>query len=143
MLHRTQTTLSALRIGDSFVYLVKKGKAGNIPWRVTAREDRKGNVAVNQFNGKKQINKYDLLKKASTQVIFLQHTIAVPGEHIFLENLEVGDVFKRKDDPVHEYVIEKKGHDFYDCRRLDQATPIKGGRISEVIFIRHGKEVVK
>lgn len=135
MLHRTKTTLGALRIGDSFVYI-----KGNVAWRVTARKDKKGKVAVNQFNGKKQINKYDTLKKADTTVIFLQHTVAVPGELIFLENLEVGDVFKRKEDAVHEYVIEKKGIDFYDCRRLDEAAPIKGGRISEVIFVRHKQQ---
>lgn len=137
MLRKTQTTLEALRIGDSFVYMLKKSQAGNIPWRVTARADKKGMVAVNQFRGKEKVNKYDKLKKKDTKVIFLQHTVAVPGELIFLENLEVGDIFKRKDDSVHEYVIERKGHDFYDCRRLDQPTPIKGGRISEVIFIRH------
>jgi hypothetical protein len=138
MLRKTQTTLAALRIGDSFVY-----PKGNVAWRVTARADRKGKVAVNQFRGKEPINKYDTLKKKDTKVTFLQHTAPVPGELIFLENLEVGDIFKRKDDSVHEYVIEKKGHDFYDCRRLDQPTPIKGGRISEVIFIRHKGQEAK
>jgi hypothetical protein len=134
MNHKTLTTLGELRIGDSFVYKLNRQDV----WRVMARADKNKRVAVNQvFNGE-PLHKYDELKKGSTSVVFLRHTIPVPGEEIFIEDLKEGDVFHNLQDIIHEYVIEQKGHDFWLVRRTDQAAAAGyWGRLTKVIFVRH------
>jgi hypothetical protein len=134
MNHKTLTTLGQLRIGDSFVYKLNRQDI----WRVIAKADRSNRVAVNQiFNGK-PIHKYDELKRASTSVVFLRHTVPVQGEEIFIEDLKEGDVFHNLEDIIHEYVIEKTGNDYWLCRRLDQSAPAGyWGRLTKVVFVRH------
>ena len=140
MQRKTQTTLGELRIGDRFVYNARRVD----PWQVMARADKNGKVAVNQINyDGKPIHRHDDLKKKSTTVVFLRHTVILPQEECFLEDLNEGDIFRMKDDAVFEYELQKKGHDFYDVRRLDQAAPFKGGRLATVILIRKKEEVVK
>lgn len=135
MQRKTLTTLNQLRIGDSFVFAGK-----DEVWRVTARANKSGAVAINKFIGDKQIYKYDELRKGKVQVVFLQHTIPVPGEEILLDNLVAGDVFKKSADDVHEYVVVQRSSDvWFDVRRLDQAAPEKGGKLANVIFIRHNE----
>lgn len=130
---KTPTTLGQLRIGDSFVYPKRVD-----PWRVTARADKNGKVAVNQWNAgtEKWIHKFDELKKQSTAVLFLRHTIPVPGEECMIDDLNPGDVFYRPDDVVHEYVMVKRGIQFSDVRRIDEAACIKAGVAAKVIFVR-------
>lgn len=130
---KTLTTINQLRIGDSFVFPKRVD-----PWRVTARADKNGRVAVNQWNAgtEKFIHKFDELIKGSKQVIFLRHTVPVPGEECLVDDLQPGDIFFRPDDVVHEYVLVKHGHQFSDVRRVDEAACIKAGRGAKIIFVR-------
>lgn len=136
MQRKTQTTLGELRIGDRFVM-----PNGNIAFQVTARADKKGRVAYNLVVDGKIINRYDTLKNKATPVVFLRHTIPLPQEECFLEDLNEGDIFCMPDNVILEYVLVQKGKDFYTVRRLDQAAPIKGGRLATVLFIRKKGEV--
>lgn len=137
MQRKTLTTLNQLRIGDSFVFL-KKDEA----WRVTAREDKSGKVAFNKFlEDGRQVLQYDELRKGKTPVVFLRHTIPLPGEECFILDLVPGDVFHKTDDVVHEYVVVESGHHFWKVRRLDMAATEFAGKIATVVFVRH-KEVI-
>lgn len=80
--------------------------------------------------------------KNSTEVVFIRHTIPIPGEEIFIENLQVGDVFFRPEDVVNEYVVQEIGHDFYKVRKCSEAAPIMAGRLSTVIFVRHKGQAI-
>lgn len=138
MQSKTITTLDQLRIGDSFVYLKRQD-----PWRVTARADKNGKVAVNQFNcqsgvdPKNQLYRHDNLVKGSRQVMFLRHTIPVPGEECLICDLEPGDVFQIPGDTVHDYeIVHQSEAGFATIRRLDQAAPAKAGIHAKAIFIR-------
>lgn len=135
MNHKTVCRLDELRIGDSFVYLKRAD-----PWRVMARQDKSGRVAVNQVvNGKPQW-KHDELKRGKTTVMFLRHTKPVPGEECFLEDLAAGDKFQRLDDDLlTEWVVEETGHDFWSVRKMTEAAPVKAGRLAKVIFLNHRK----
>ncbi len=134
--HKTLTTIGELRIGDSFVY---KSTRTDV-WRVMALADKKGRVAVNQVHNGKPIHKYDELIRSKKTVMFLRHTIPVPGEDCFIEDLQPGDVFFQPDDIIHEWVIMETGHDFYKVRRTDQAGPGYAGRLAKVVFVKHKDE---
>lgn len=128
------TTLGELRIGDSFVYPKRTD-----PWRVRARADRNGRVAVNQLSTSgKWAYKHDELKKAKTIVLFLRHTVPVAGEPCMLEDLDPGDIFLRPEDSVNEYVLVSKRQLFCDVRKTSEAACIKAGTMATVIFVRKG-----
>lgn len=133
MKHKTVCRLDELRIGDSFVYMKRTD-----PWRVIARADKSGRVAVNQVvNGKLQWN-HDELKRGKTIVTFLRHTVPVPGEECFLEDLVAGDVFQRpEDDLLTEWVVVETGNDFWTVRKTTEAAPGKAGKFAKVIFLKH------
>jgi hypothetical protein len=128
---RTITTLDQLRIGDSFVYRKRLD-----PWRVMAKADKSGRVAVNQVVNGKTSWKHDELIRGKKQVMFLRHTVPVAGEECLVDDLKEGDVFFRPEDVVHEFELVKHGHAFSDVRRLDEASCVKAGRASKVIFVR-------
>lgn len=135
---KTQTTLNQLRIGDAFTYIGMLGQVRKEPWRVTARQDKKGKVAVNQIaTDRSFVYKYDELKKGTTKVMFLRHTQPLPGEECLLYDLQPGDQFKIPDNPFHTWVLERYGHAFYDIRRTDEAACVKGGMAAKVIFVKH------
>ncbi len=130
---KTITRLDQLRIGDSFVYINRVD-----PWRVTARANKSGMVAVNQFNAgtRSFIHKYDELKRGTTAVMFLRHTQPVAGEQCLIDDLQEGSIFYRPEDLIHEYELVRLHYPFSDVRRLDHASPIKAGIFSKVIFLR-------
>jgi hypothetical protein len=134
---KTQTTLNQLRIGDSFTYIGMFGQKRTDPWRVMARADKSGKVAVNQVVEGKTVYKYDELKKGTTKVLFLRHTIPLPGEVCLLDDLQPGDQFKMPGDEFDTWVVEKRGHLFFDVRRTTEAACSKGGRAAKVIFVKH------
>lgn len=133
MTPKTTTTLNELRIGDSFVYPKRVD-----PWRVTARADKSGRVAVNQWNAgtSSWIWKQDDLKKGKTKVVFLRHTVPVPQEECMIDDLQEGDVFIRPEDPIHEWILVRHGHIFSDVRKISEAAPSKAGKMARVIFVR-------
>lgn len=145
---KTHTTLSELRIGDAFVFANRYPKTSEI-WRVTARADKNGRVAVNQVDGvtKKLVHRYDDLKRASVRVVFIRHTVPVAGEECLIDDLKEGDIFYRvmkvgdtdveMVDQLHEWELVKHGHMFSDVRRLDEAAGGKAGRVAKVVFVRH------
>lgn len=138
MQRKTTTTLNELRIGDRFVY-----PGGNVSYQVTAKADKTGKVAINQFANGKQVNRYDTLKRKTTTVLFLRHSIPLPQEECFIEDLQAGDIFCKPADIVHEYEIVNRGHEFYAVRRLDCASIEMAGRLATVIFIRKKEGVIK
>ena len=131
---KTTTTLAQLRLGDSFVFPKRQD-----PWRVMARADKSGRVAINQIStaDRKPLWKHDELKRGKTEVLFLRHTIPVPGEECLVDDLSEGDLFHMPDEIIHEYQLVKHGHLFSDVRRTDQAYCVKGGRMAKVVFIKH------
>jgi hypothetical protein len=136
---KTITTLKELRIGDSFVFTRGDRKT---PWRVTARADKSHRVSINMWDDRGTwMHPYDDLKKGDTKVMFLRHTIPVVGEECFIEDLKEGDVFCRPEDIVHEYILVKRGIHFCDVRRVDEAAPVKAGRVARVIFIRPKSDI--
>jgi hypothetical protein len=132
MQSKTLTPLGSLRLGDSFVFQKRTDV-----WRVISRSENGKWTFINQVMNGKQIYKHDEQKRSSVVVMFLRHTVPVPGEESFLEDLQPGDVFHTTDDVIHEWELVEKGHDFYDVRRLDQAAPGKAGRLAKVVFVRH------
>lgn len=134
MQQKTMTTLNQLRIGDSFVFPRRTDV-----WRVMARADKKGRVAINQIVNGRAIFAYDELKKGSKEVMFLRHTIPVPGEECFIEDLKEGDRFHMTDDIIHEWEIVQVGPtpQFVTIRRTDQPAPGKAGVLAKVVFISH------
>lgn len=132
MQRKTLTTLGELRIDDRFVY----PKRGDV-WCVTAKADKNKRVAVNQKKDDGSfIFKYDELKASSTRVLFLRHGKPLEGEEAFICDLEVGDTFKMIGDDVHEFVLQKKGNQFAQVRRLDQAAHFMGGNMATVILLK-------
>lgn len=112
MQHKTQTTLGLLREGDRFYF----PKDINEVWQVTSKTPRA--VALNQFINDQKIYKYDELKKASTPVVFLRHTIPAQGEQWSIEQLRRGDVFHLEGDILTEYIVTYNHYPrklFIDC----------------------------
>jgi len=101
MNRNTLTTLGALRVGDRFHYLKRVDV-----WQVTSQTRTHTSVNLPGLNG--FVHKFDELKKASTQVVFLRHTIPQPGEQCLLRDLNPGDVFHLKDDIISEYMLNEK-----------------------------------
>ncbi len=134
MEHTTITTLGQLRKGDSFLFM--KGDRKTVR-RVTVPVNQKNMVAINIPIPGGWFNRYDDMKRARTEVMFLRHTIPLPGEECFMEDLKPGDVFFRPEDIIHEYVVQETGSDFWTVRKMCEAAPIKAGRLSKVIFVRH------
>jgi hypothetical protein len=132
MQSKTLTTLGSLRLGDSFVFQRRTDA-----WRVISRSVDGKWTFINQIINGRQVYKHDEQKRSHVVVMFLRHTLPVPGEEIFLEDLQPGDVFQQMDDVVHEWELISKGHDFYDVRRLDEPAPGKAGRLAKVVFVRH------
>jgi hypothetical protein len=144
----TDTLLKKLRVGDRFAlykshmlfrWVKKLDKTGI--WQVMATEDLKGMVAFNQVSEvtKKPLQKKDTLRKGTMHVKFIRHTKAVPGEWIFMGDLVAGDVFKRKQNDVHNWVVVQQRKQFYDVKRTDSAKPSKAGIYAKVLFVKHQK----
>lgn len=135
---KTVTTLGELRIGDSFVYSLSRGDV----WRVMAMADKNKRVAVNQIDPRtrKPVWKHDELKKANKKVVFLRHTVPVAGEPCLIDDLVPGDIFKRPEDSVHEWMLVNHGHMFSDVRRTDEPACGKAGKMAQVIFLRHKED---
>jgi hypothetical protein len=134
---KTMTTLGQLRIGDRFTYSAKRSDV----WSVMARADKSKRVAVNQLDpNKTPLHKYDELKKASKDVMFLRHGIPQPQEECFLEDLEVGDTFFKPDDIITEFVLQEKGSQFYKVRKVSEAAYIMAGRLAVVVLSKKKEE---
>ena len=136
---KTHTTLSELRIGDSFVYENGYPKRTEI-WRVMQLADKRNRVAVNRINAdtRKPILRHDVIKKGSVRVVFIRHTVPVEGKECLLDDLEPGDCFCRNDpNDTNTYVLVRHGSLFSDLRRSDGLAPIKASRGATVIFISH------
>ena len=130
----TQTTAGELRIGDRFV---KTGKDQTV-WQVLSIGTK--SAVINQVTEQgHKLLKFDELLKVSTRVKFLRHTIVLPQEECFIQDLKPGDVFCKRDDLVNEYVIEEPGQQFYKVRLTSEATCEYAGKLASVIFIRHKK----
>lgn len=141
MERKTVTTLGRLRVGDSFVYKLSRGDV----WRVMALADKKRRVAVNIINVLGQpIYKRDDMVKVEKSVVFLRHTVPVPGEEIFLDDLSVGDILYHPDNIIEEYeVLEKRvgpRRDATKLKRLRDGFITYAGIFSTVVFVK-SKEV--
>lgn len=89
-------------MGDRYHYLLKSDV-----WQVMEHTDK--HTKVNQFIfGERQVHRYHIEKRKSTEVIFIRHTIPLIGEECMLCDLDNGDVFYIDDDVVTEHVIIKK-----------------------------------
>jgi hypothetical protein len=133
---KTMTTAGELRIGDSFVYPRRTD-----PWRVVALSDKNGRVAVNQVINGGNKYRHDELIRAAKKVMFLRHTIPVPGEMCYMIDLVPGDVFHIPDDLVNEYQVEKVGDLTIRMRRLDQAYTCNAGIMAKGVFVRHPETI--
>jgi hypothetical protein len=139
MERKTMTTLGELRIGDRFVY-----PKANVVWQVIGTDGKKNNVAVNQMNSKNEpIYKHHHFKKPFIKVLFLRHTVILPQEECFIQDLQPGDIFCKVDDIVNEYELIEQGKAFSKVRRLDKAFTEMAGVLATVIYLSHKKEAKK
>jgi hypothetical protein len=136
MNHKTKTTLAHLRTGDRFVkgHNEKKIQAATV-WQLLSIGKKYATINVVTDAGHKMYDR-DQLENISAKIIFIRHTIPLPGEETLLQNLSIGDVFKKTAGDVHEYILEKTGHQFYEVRRTDLAAHEMGGKLATVIFVR-------
>lgn len=136
MQHKTRTTLGELRIGDSFTFASKAKLPRVDVWRVM--DSNKKWVMVNQINAisKIPILRQNELKRKDTEVVFLRHTVPVPGEEIFIEDLKAGDVFRSDDFGGMEFTVVKENYPFYTVED-DKGQVAKAGNLLKVIFVKH------
>lgn len=132
MQRKTLTTLNQLRKGDVFVFLKK-----DQPWRVTGRTDNNRQVTINQFINGNPIYKYDEMKSGSMQIIFMRHTIPLPGEECYVEDLQPGDVLHKTDDIINEYEVKERGDIWSTLRCLQSDKAEMAGKHLTVVFIKH------
>lgn len=130
MQDKTKTTLGELRNGDSFTYLNKKDV-----WRKIDSNHKW--VMVNQVNAttKQLIHVQHQLKRKDTDVVFLRHTVPVPGEICFVEDLKEGDIFKSIEHN-QEFIVTKPAYPFYTVVN-NNGQEAKAGNLLQVIFIKH------
>jgi hypothetical protein len=130
----TQTTLGSLRIGDRFTFMRKKETV----WQVTGKTGKY--VTINQFNPDgRQVLQFDELKTGTTPVIFMRHTIPMPGEECYVQDLKEGDVFYTLDNVTTEF--ERCGNIaklvVAVCEKYQTSFPFN----TVVVFVKHGEEV--
>jgi len=132
MNQRTFTTLGELRIGDRFVF----GPARVDVWQVVNQTQK--HTEVNQYAKAtgRFIHKYDERKKKTTRVLFIRHTVPVPGEEFFMEDLKEGDVFTLPQQST-QYTVAKTGDVFYTITQPDGSKG-KAGILTKIIFVKHG-----
>lgn len=134
MERNTLTTLGQLRVGDRFRY---NGRVD--VWQVTAQLTSRTAVNIPGYSG--FLHKYDEMKKNTIQVIFMRHTIPLPGEQCLIKDLQVGDVFHLESNLIKEYQLEAKNPlvlsaannpaDKSACKLLQET--------DRVFFVRHAK----
>lgn len=130
-----ERTLGELRIGDSFVF---DRKAKEI-WRVMRKDI--GVVYVNQKMRTDMHPKHeeDESHWMDTLVFFIRHTIPLPGEKIYVEDLAPGDVIALPLITDH-WEITEKGYDFDTIKSINSGQQGKIGRMTEVLFVRHKQD---
>jgi|GEM_PF-4911285 len=134
MQRNTATTLGNLRIGDRFSF---PGKLE--VWQVVAPIG-KGKVAINQFNDQgERVHPYDDIKKESTPVRFLRHTVLEFGEDGLIEQLKPGDVFTIGTDIIKEYVVLEQFK--YQATPKGECKAVKLDGSKDFVFIPHGTEI--
>jgi hypothetical protein len=132
MKRNTPTFTGELRPGDKF-YFQKNG-------------DRAVFEVMNQWSTWTEINvRYpngtvmypqNLRKKKNVPVVFLRHTLPVPGEDINIEDLKEGDVIFLRDDVVTEYFIREHFND-----QAGRETKVVNTSTKEISFVPHGTAV--
>lgn len=126
MQRNTVTTLGELRIGDRFHFLKRVDV-----WEITGKTRSHNSINLPGLNGV-FINKYDDLKKSSTPVVFMRHTIPEPGEECIFSDLKYGDIFHLPDNVINEYIITKGG-----CvQGVNCIYPATVSGTDKVIFVR-------
>lgn len=144
MENNTITTLNKLRKGDRFYFTVKpliakrkvQSDAGS--WQVIEPANAKGRVIINQVSEvtRQKLHEKDTVKKGSSIVHFLRHTVPVPGEKIFIMELKPGSVFKKPDDNKTEWIVVRHNSISVDISKRGAAVNEKAGKYALVIFVR-------
>lgn len=105
MQRNTITTLAQLRDGDRFTFVGKEEV-----WQKTGAYGTQ--ITFNKFTDSgNQVFKYDEKKLGKTGCRFVRHTVPMPGEDCFVQELKEGDVFYMNDNIVVEYMVSNVNTD--------------------------------
>lgn len=140
------TTIKQLRIGDAFIF--ELSETADV-FRLMEKKDYSESVRIQKYfrSDVAPIDKEEY-SFASTRVYFVRHTVPVPGEDIYIEDLAPGDKFQlyipntkpeTGGSNVYCEIIEK-GYEFDRFRRIDTGDVGRIGRLTKVIFISHRTE---
>lgn len=136
MERNTKTTLGQLRIGDRYNYLLRCDL-----WQVVSQKGKETHVNQIMF-GENKLHKYDYVKRSSTEVIFLRHTLPLPGERCILCDLKAGDLFHNGDAACTQFeFIESKYPIAFVTPYNSPGTTLTFTLFAEVTFISK-KEVL-
>ena len=140
MERNTQTTLAELRVGDRFVFVGRVDK-----WQVTQQELKYSLINAPGLGGK-LIYSHDKKEKNTKVVVFLRHTMPLPGEKCLLEDLKNGDTFYEDGIPEAHYSIMKSRDRLKYWQYM--ATNLQTGKLcffdqgAEITFVGRVQEVI-
>lgn len=165
------TTIRQLRIGDAFIFELSENAD---VYRLLEKKELSESVRIQKYfrSDVAPIDKEEY-SFAGTRVYFVRHTIPVPGEDIYVEDLAPGDKFQlyipntKKVEQNPEVMVERfpaeqyqekytakggtmvfceimeKGFEFDKFRRIDTGDVGRIGRLTKVIFISHRAKEAK
>lgn len=140
MERNTMTTVDKLRIGDRFYRASDKNKT---MWTKVEAPVKKTFFQTYRHHARKDGDKYAIDVRSDLQVVFMRHTIPLPGEEWLLNELRVGDVFFMPNDIITEYKVlqlRTPKHDTVIVPLNGELQPFEHCDIA-VTFIRKEEEV--
>ncbi|MGQ0738266.1 MAG: hypothetical protein ACT4OJ_04330 [Bacteroidota bacterium] len=120
-----------LRIGDSFILkLIKNAKV----WRIVKHSP--GSItAYHYMRSDMRKTGEPVYIHPDTTVYFIRHTIPLPGEECFVEDLKPNDIITIPELGDKKWYIQHKGYDFDIMQELEGDKEGRIGRLAKVIYL--------
>ena len=134
MERNTQTTLGQLRDGDRFYFSSDHKK---VSWEV---KEKAGATQV-LINNPNRPTRFPIPKNKNLAVVFLRHTVPVPGDECQVEELSPGAMFYFPDDVITEYIVSDREGSFIRCLGPTGSQPFPPN--TPVILVRNAPEVTR
>lgn len=127
--------LSELRIGDSFLFHLDS----NDVWMVRRQVGLSTRINQRMRSDMKWKHEEDQMEWGDTEVWFLRHTMPLPGEECYVEDLKPGDKFmlQKEADQAVEAMILEKGYEFDKFQVFGSGETGRIGRLTKVKFVNH------
>lgn len=134
MNRKTNTTIGLLRVGDRFCFLsdFRSGKVYEVTSRSTAF------TWYNKVENEKKKWLFDKKATLGKEVIFLRHTVLLPGDECFLQDLSKGDKFCNKEG-IEGWILEKTPTNV-KVMLANQKKPMYGHHLATVILVHKLKD---